>query len=158
MSQFNGPAANIEDNRKKVSDFSKKTGPESYPSVEAVEKYFLAKQNGVVKVWQPNTTYNVDDYCYASYLNTKTNLYENRVIKCTVSHTSSDYLEDDLDKWSAPPMVVDLAARDLLQRYIHETYATKEEVGNIETALDTIIAEQERIIAIQNALIGGDGQ
>ena len=35
-------------------------------------------------------------------------------------------------------------------------FATKEEVGNIETALDNIIAEQEAIIAIQNALIGGD--
>lgn len=33
--------------------------------------------------------------------------------------------------------------------------AVAEAIGNIETALDEIIAEQETIIAIQNALIGG---
>lgn len=33
-----------------------------------------------------------------------------------------------------------------------------EKIGNIETALDGIIAEQESIIAIQEALIGGDGE
>lgn len=33
--------------------------------------------------------------------------------------------------------------------------AITQTVGDIETALDTIIAEQESIIAIQNALIGG---
>ena len=43
----------------------------------------------------------------------------------------------------------ELANRDRERRDIVETYATKEEVGNIETALDGVIA-------IQNALIGGD--
>ncbi len=38
---------------------------------------------------------------------------------------------------------------------IVDTYALKTEVGNIETALDNIIAEQEAIKAIQNALMGG---
>lgn len=38
---------------------------------------------------------------------------------------------------------------------IVDTYSTKVEVGNIETMLDAIIAEQEAIKAIQNALIGG---
>ena len=33
--------------------------------------------------------------------------------------------------------------------------AVAEAIGNIETALNEIIAEQETIIAIQNALIGG---
>ena len=33
--------------------------------------------------------------------------------------------------------------------------AVAEAIGDIETALDTIIAEQESIITIQNALIGG---
>lgn len=34
--------------------------------------------------------------------------------------------------------------------------ADKSDIGDIETALDNIIAEQEAIIAIQNSLIGGD--
>jgi hypothetical protein len=33
-----------------------------------------------------------------------------------------------------------------------------EKLGDIETALDTLIADQEAIIAIQNALIGGGGE
>ena len=48
------------------------------------------------------------------------------------------------------------AEADVNGNFIDEHYATKEEVGNIETALDNIIAEQEAIIAIQNSLIGGD--
>lgn len=39
-----------------------------------------------------------------------------------------------------------------------ENYAPKEEVGNIETALDNIIAQQNSIIEIQNSLIGGGSQ
>lgn len=55
----------------------------------------------------------------------------------------------------------ELATEDSEGNNIHETYATKAEVsaqmGDIETALDSIIAEQEAIISIQNQLIGGDG-
>ena len=42
----------------------------------------------------------------------------------------------------------DIAAKDYKGNIIHETYSTKSEVGNIEAALDGIIA-------IQNQLIGG---
>lgn len=37
-------------------------------------------------------------------------------------------------------------------------FATKEEIGDIETALDSIIEEQESIIAMQNSLIGGGSE
>ena len=42
-----------------------------------------------------------------------------------------------------------IAYRDMFNNPIHETYATKGEVGDINTALDSILA-------IQNTLIGGD--
>lgn len=42
-----------------------------------------------------------------------------------------------------------IAYRDMFNNPIHETYATKGEVGDINTALDSILA-------IQNSLIGGD--
>ena len=44
---------------------------------------------------------------------------------------------------------------DMVQRVKAKITAIQEELGDIETALDTIIADQEAIIAIQNALIGG---
>ena len=45
----------------------------------------------------------------------------------------------------------DVAVMDTQNRFITDTYATKDEVGDIESALDSIIA-------IQNLLIGGDGE
>lgn len=36
--------------------------------------------------------------------------------------------------------------------------AVADVMGDIETALDTLIADQEAIIAIQNALMGGGGE
>lgn len=45
----------------------------------------------------------------------------------------------------------DKAAMDEKGNFIHETYATKAEVGEIDTALDAILE-------IQNSLIGGEGE
>ena len=64
------------------------------------------------------------------------------------------YKENDEDygwgKWHAYiPSLAKRAERDANYNVITDTYATKAEVGDIETALDSIIA-------IQNGLIGGD--
>lgn len=59
-------------------------------------------------------------------------------------------LEDDTEIEMGPRVhAADAALCDLLGRFIPDTYATKEEVGDIETALDGIIA-------LQNSYIGGD--
>lgn len=42
----------------------------------------------------------------------------------------------------------DCADKDFYGNYIHLTYATKEEVGNIETALDGIIAIQNQLMGV----------
>lgn len=44
---------------------------------------------------------------------------------------------------------------DMVQRVKTKINQLQEDIGDIDTALDEIIAEQETIIAIQNALIGG---
>ena len=106
-----------------------------------------------IGMWQPNTEYKVDDYCLWSY---STNSGDNTtpvlityLMECVKDHTSASSLPSHAEYWKSQNFNVECATKDGLGRYIVSTYATKEEVGNIETALDNIIA-------IQNQLIGGD--
>lgn len=51
----------------------------------------------------------------------------------------------------------DILAEDI-NAIAHQAIENAEAIGDTETALDAIIAEQEAIIDIQNKLIGGDSK
>jgi hypothetical protein len=114
---------------------------------------------GKISVWQKNTEYKVGDVVIAVLqdFNTVTSSgfgdgYMTVVAKCKEEHTSNNdypYIQylGESTYWEI--LQETNALNDALGNCIHNTYATKEEVGNIETALDNIIA-------IQNQLIGGD--
>lgn len=111
--------------------------------------------DGVIQFWQKNTEYKVGDYCLWQYYEESgdgknpTSIYY--LAYCIGDHTSSGSVPADLRYWQTSNLCVTSAIKDGLGRYIVSTYATKEEVGNIETALD-------KIIEIQNQLIGGGAE
>lgn len=101
--------------------------------------------------WQSDTKYKVGDVVLFEY---PSNSGDNQnpanvlfIYECKQDHTSTDWNQDN-SYWNRKEITVSGATKDGLGRYIVSTYATKEEVGNIETALDNIIS-------LQNSLIGG---
>jgi hypothetical protein len=60
----------------------------------------------------------------------------------------------DLLEWKDKVDGDDILAEDI-NAIAHQAIENAEAIGDVEIALDTIIAEQETIIAIQNQLIGG---
>ena len=162
MSRFNGTAENIEDNRNKVTSISEKSTNSQYPSAKAVFDLFdgmkMPDLNGCIRLWQPNTEYKVDDVVIGD-ISFDGFYYFQAILFCKRNHTSENELHEDMrlnlyedvrsGMWGVKPFISREAECDKEGNFIHETYATKKEVGNIETALDGIIA-------IQNQLIGGD--
>ena len=108
-----------------------------------------------ISVWQPNTKYRIGDLALVNFKNRDiidpvgTFPIKTIIVKCLSSHTSSDYFE------IAPPLSDDCweiveetyAYNDALGRRIHNTYATKEELGNIETALDELHSYAQALIS-----------
>ena len=109
--------------------------------------------NYYIKLWQPNTEYKVGDVVIENFGNGYMGNPRTGVLRCIENHTSSDYFDQDYlgdSKWEQKKDVwAEYGYRDYLGNLIPEHYATKKEVGNIETALNNIIA-------LQNSLIGGD--
>ena len=107
-----------------------------------------------IGMWQPYTEYKVGDYCLWEYYGNsgdgKNPISIYYLMYCKEAHTSDANLPSHSKCWQQTDLCVPCATKDGLGRYIVSTYATKDELGNIETALDNIIA-------IQNQLIGGDG-
>ena len=108
-----------------------------------------------IELWQPNTEYKVGDTVMAFHSpglsNGNAPVKVTFIAKCRTQHTSSDDFGVDLNTlivWDVDILNAYSAIYDSSGRLIEETYATKEEVGNIETALDNIIL-------LQNSLIGG---
>lgn len=105
--------------------------------------------------WKPNTEYKVGDTVLAevfllTYGKGIPYLY---YMQCKEEHisgnTSSDFLNPTLWNYHLVNAYTSRSTyADSEGNLIVDTYATKEEVGNIETALDSIIT-------IQNELIGG---
>ena len=113
---------------------------------------FLSK----VEFWKPNTEYKVGQDVIAECYFDAYKATVTVMLSCKKDHISSDapYLNatnDFYECWDSAGMTSAWSFRavaDANSKPIHETYATKNELGDIETALDSIIA-------IQNQLIGG---
>ena len=111
---------------------------------------YLTPDNSIT-IWKPDTKYMVGD-CVLGFKvsgvgNNQTD-HKLFIFECKQDHISSSGLNDDTSYWKETPIVVDASAKDGLGNFIVDTYATKKEIGDIETALDNIIA-------IQNMLMGG---
>lgn len=107
-----------------------------------------------IEIWQPNTKYKENSLVLAVINIDDGDYFGNVLLTCIKEHTSGDYNRPDVasdfyDCWSARPLAADSAYADAYGNIIHKTYAKKEELGDIETALDSIIA-------MQNELIGGE--
>ena len=105
-----------------------------------------------IELWQPNTEYKVGDVILANAEEGNTDVTVGMI--CIQNHTAGDVdypsdMENFYDSWVIFPLrslESKRAVEDAQSNVIHETYATKEDVGNIETALDNIIALQENLI------------
>ena len=107
-----------------------------------------------LEIWKPNTEYVQGDVVFAK------NKYADEpydvIMKCIRNHKSPNlnYPNEDMESfecwevYESSASLANVAKYDDEGNYIPDTYATKKEVGDIETALDNIIA-------IQNSLIGG---
>ena len=145
-------------------------GPEGSSSDITVDQTFNPEsenaQSGVamapelqkkLEVWQPNTEYVRGDIVFAKVTAGYADYPYDVIMKCISNHISPqvDYPNGDSDfdnRWECYESTSsrsNVAQYDAEGNYISDTYAKKEEIGNIETALDSIIA-------IQNSLIGGD--
>ncbi|MBO5019579.1 MAG: collagen-like protein [Clostridia bacterium] len=132
-----------------------------------------------IEFWQPNTEYKVGDVVVADSLPQQAGYTYSIIAVCKENHTSSDsFIRDLYETTGWNPYVINAnealyACLDRNGHFIDMTYATKEElqngyatinhthngfvskttynetIGDIESALDNIIA-------IQNSLIGGD--
>jgi hypothetical protein len=98
--------------------------------------------------WKQNTEYKIDDVCMLPQQVNGINTMGMYI--CHQDHKSSafDLPLNSSAYWDEILFNVEKSYKDIAGNVIHETYATKKEVGNIETALDNIIS-------IQNQLIGG---
>lgn len=107
--------------------------------------------------WQPNTEYKVGDVVVGKLFMGYSEV--TNILVCKKVHTSGAEMMDTVtavDYWTFEQVVAESsnsAVTDGIGNIITDTYATKEElntaIGDIETALDGIIA-------IQNELIGGN--
>ena len=154
--EFTALISATEDARNIAADLEKKRD-EGYFKGEPGETPSL---DGVIQIWQPNTEYKVGDVVIANLeevLVFEDNLYfpepsRTIIAKCIGPHKSTtpfSLVNNTFGENVWEILQETKAYYDALGRGIHNTYATKDEVGNIETALDNIIA-------IQNQLIGGD--
>lgn len=106
------------------------------PNGDMVQR-IKTKLQGAIRMWQPNTEYKVGDVClWSTYLDqsSKTTF----LMYCIEKHTSSSSIMGNLQCWQQQNIKVTSAKNDALGNDIVSTYATKEEVGNIETALDNM--------------------
>lgn len=106
-----------------------------------------------IEFWKPNTEYKAGQSVISNFWHADFGLFITVAFECIKDHTSPDVsyineVEDFNKYWGYLVMNSYQAVADANNNPIHETYATKGELGNIETALDNIIA-------IQNQLIGG---
>ena len=110
-----------------------------------------------IEFWKPNTEYKVGDTIIGiikQSISFGGRTYEVQCIDrmiCKENHISSGSLTpyESSQYWDDVSLSVLMARASYLDSKgnpIVETYATKEEVGNIETALDSIIAIQENLI------------
>ena len=105
-----------------------------------------------IELWQPNTEYKTGNIVLAPIETSFENGYGSKFIVayfvvCNQDHKSSANFNGQY--WDLKQIVnCESAICDHKGNIIADTFATKEEVGDIETALDSIIA-------IQNELIGG---
>lgn len=134
MAQFNGSATNIENNENKVQAITNESTETQYPSAKAVFDFVSencggGSDYGVIKIWQPKTQYNVDDFCYGGYTNKNTNLTESCFFKCISAHVSGDWINDDISKWQIMHITAYSAYTDIFQNSINATYATKDELA-----------------------------
>ena len=90
-----------------------------------------------ISLWQPNTEYKKGDGCLAIVPTDIPYFCEYKLINCAVDHTSSDSVEDDIEKvmWLLTFDGIGKSLSDAYGNVIHETYATKEE---LEEALENI--------------------
>lgn len=115
--------------------------------------------------WKPNTKYHVGDQVFANiserYEDYEKGKYKQVVLECIADHTSSLVEElwmfdEDMaaifaERWNIKSDYEILAAKDGKGNIISEYYASKAEIGDIETAL-------LEIEAIADSLIGGDAE
>lgn len=113
--------------------------------VDQIKEELAPKFQGHFKVWQPNTKYAIDDWVIA---NVKDEDWGEItcVLKCEQTHTSSNNIEQNLYSYwevshltSLNSFYADKTSRDSEGNVIHETYATKEEIGNINEALEAVL-------------------
>lgn len=111
-------------------------------SQEYVDNALLTK----IELWQPNAEYTEGQIVVGTWENK--GYMQSAILECIVSHRSfgnSAYLAPDY--WKALSYLsahfAYTAVMDENGNAIIRTYATKKELGDIETALDSIIAIQE---------------
>ena len=134
-------------NEEDIKDL-KENGGGGGVSQEYVDNALLPK----IEIWQPNTKYTEGQIVFGTWENK--GYMQSAILECIVSHRSfgnSAYLAPDywkalsyLSAHFAYTAVMDESGNEIIR-----TYATKKELGDIETALDSIIA-------MQNELIGGE--
>lgn len=105
-----------------------------------------------IQSYNKNTHYKVGDFVIGDFYHTRAKQDITIIAECIKEHTSPDIdITPDMDNeyWKFHQIKSFNAMRDIKGNDIVNTYATKEELGDIETALDNIIE-------IQNSLIGGE--
>ena len=107
-----------------------------------------------LEVWQPNIEYIKGDIVIAKNKAGSNDYPYDVIMQCVKNHRSPEvnYPNEDVDfdnSWECYESTAsrtNVAKYDDEGNYIPDTYATKGEIGNIETALDNIIALQENLI------------
>lgn len=93
-----------------------------------------------ISLWEPYTKYKVGDLVIATWENDDGK--ETVIAECNEAHTSSSSFTNDIIIYAVWDMKQINAYGDEYGRRISEIYATKEELENIATALDGVIAAQ----------------
>ena len=98
-----------------------------------------------ITVWQPNTYYKEGDIVLSQYTDLEKNKTFMVLMECIVEHQSTNIGLPgltDVQYWQVTRIVADEAYKatyDILKNPIHTTYATKKELGDINSILETLV-------------------